>query len=91
MFQADSIKGGLGHTMGAAGLADVVIALKSLEERMVPSTVGLKVADEDASGWVSSESQPVVRGRLGMMAPITNAGFSGINTALVLSGGYGAN
>ncbi|MGQ9499190.1 MAG: hypothetical protein ACUVQ6_02275 [Dissulfurimicrobium sp.] len=91
MFQADSIKGGLGHTMGAAGLADVVIALKSLEERIVPSTVGLKVADEDASGWVSSESQPVVRSRLGMMAPITNAGFSGINTALVLSGGYGAN
>ncbi len=77
-----SIKGGIGHTMGAAGLVELLIALRALREGMVPPTVNLKDADDDARGWASDRQQPV-RGQT--LALMTNAGFSGVNTALVLA------
>ncbi len=77
-----SIKGGIGHTMGAAGLVETLIALRALQEGIVPPTVNLEEADPNALGWVSTEPRPV---RKNTMALITNAGFSGINSALVLS------
>lgn len=76
-----SIKGAIGHTMGAAGLVEMIIALRSLKEKKVPPTVNLRDADEDALGWVSSTECPVSEKK---MALITNAGFGGINAALVL-------
>jgi 3-oxoacyl-(acyl-carrier-protein) synthase len=77
-----SIKGGIGHTMGAAGLVEMIIALRALRERKVPPTVNLKESDEDARGWVSDRQQPV---REKALALVTNAGFSGVNSALVLA------
>ncbi len=77
-----SLKGGLGHTMGAAGLVELIIALRALKEKKVPPTVNLKDPDEDAAGWVSSMQRPLVENK---KALITNAGFSGINAALVLA------
>jgi len=76
-----SIKGGIGHTMGAAGLVEMIIAQRALREGLVPSTVNLKEVDDDARGWVSDHQQPV---REQTFALVTNAGFSGVNTALVL-------
>ena len=67
--------------MGAAGLVEMIIALRSLKERKVPPTVNLRDADEDALGWVSSRECPVGENK---MALITNAGFGGINAALVV-------
>jgi 3-oxoacyl-[acyl-carrier-protein] synthase II len=77
-----SIKGGIGHTMGAAGLVEMLIAQYALRERIVPPTVNLEEADEDARGWVSDHRQQV---REHSLALVTNAGFSGVNTALVLA------
>jgi 3-oxoacyl-[acyl-carrier-protein] synthase II len=77
-----SIKGALGHTLGAAGLVETIIAAKALSERRVPPTVNLIDVDDDAIGWASPDSQDIRKGR---KALITNAGFSGINAALVLS------
>ena len=77
-----SIKGGIGHTMGAAGLVEMIIALRALREGIVPPTVNLQEPDDDARGWASGEQQR--RGE-GALALVTNAGFSGVNTALVLS------
>ncbi len=77
-----SIKGGMGHTMGAAGLVELIIALRALRERTVPPTVNLVEPDDDARGWVSGKQQQVQTGGLAL---VTNAGFSGINTALVLA------
>jgi len=79
-----SIKGGIGHTMGAAGLVEMIIALRALKEGIVPSTVNLREPDEDALGWVSNQQQAV---RERAFALVTNAGFSGVNTALVLGCG----
>jgi 3-oxoacyl-[acyl-carrier-protein] synthase II len=76
-----SIKGGIGHTMGAAGLVEMLVAQRALSEGIVPPTVNLKEVDDDARGWVSDQPQNV-RGQA--LALMTNAGFSGINTALVL-------
>ncbi|HEY6011049.1 MAG TPA: beta-ketoacyl synthase N-terminal-like domain-containing protein [Nitrospirota bacterium] len=76
-----SIKGGIGHTMGAAGLVETIIAMKALKEGTIPPTVNLKQPDADAAGWVSDQSRPI---RAQARALVTNAGFSGVNTALVL-------
>jgi 3-oxoacyl-[acyl-carrier-protein] synthase II len=76
-----SIKGGIGHTMGAAGLVEMLIALRALREGIVPPTVNLKDVDDDARGWASDQQQ-TLRGQT--LALVTNAGFSGVNTALVL-------
>jgi len=76
-----SIKGGIGHTMGGAGLVEMILALRALREGMVPPTVNLKEVDDDARGWASNQQQPV---REKALALVTNAGFSGVNTALVL-------
>jgi 3-oxoacyl-(acyl-carrier-protein) synthase len=77
-----SVKGAIGHTMGAAGLVETIIALRSLREKIVPPTINMREPDGDAAGWVSSLMRPVERGE---MALVTNAGFSGVNTALVLA------
>jgi 3-oxoacyl-[acyl-carrier-protein] synthase II len=77
-----SLKGGMGHTMGAAGLVEMIIALRALKERIVPPTVNLAEPDDDARGWVSAHLQAI---HAGALALVTNAGFSGINTALVLA------
>ncbi len=76
-----SLKGGIGHTMGAAGLVEMIIAQRALQQKLAPPTVNLQHPDDDAAGWVSGEQQPVQ----GTRALITNAGFSGVNTALVLA------
>jgi 3-oxoacyl-[acyl-carrier-protein] synthase II len=79
-----SIKGGIGHTMGAAGLVELIIAAKALSEQQVPPTLNLEQASDDARGWVSAQPQ---RLQAAGYALVTNAGFSGVNTALVLGTG----
>ena len=79
---AYSIKGGIGHTMGAAGLVELIIAMKALREGKVPPTVNLREADSGAEGWVSAVSCPLQGNSVALM---TNAGFGGINSALVLA------
>ncbi len=77
-----SVKGGIGHTIGAAGLVETIIALRALKERKVPPTVNLKDVDKDALGWASPGQHPAGENK---KALITNAGFGGINAALVLA------
>jgi 3-oxoacyl-[acyl-carrier-protein] synthase II len=76
-----SVKGGIGHTMGAAGLVEIITALRALAEATVPPTVNLREPDHDAEGWVSSVAHPLVGKRAAL---VTNAGFSGINTAVIV-------
>lgn len=77
------IKGAVGHTLGAAGMIETLVALQALRQGSVPPTVGLAEADDDAAGWFSPSSA-VVRGQY---AAVINAGFGGINSGLILSGG----
>ena len=75
-----SIKGGIGHTMGAAGINDLIITLKTLEEKIIPPTVGADDIEEDARGWINKEKV----GFKGNKALSTNSGFGGINSALII-------
>jgi len=75
-----SIKGALGHTMGAAGLIETVIALEVLKKRIIPSTVGLTDIDPEAAGWVSCEKRSLDK----QVVLINNAGFGGVNASLVI-------
>jgi 3-oxoacyl-[acyl-carrier-protein] synthase II len=62
---------------------ELIIALRAIREGVVPPTVGLENADPDAEGWVSDSARRLGGKRSALM---TNSGFSGINTALVLTG-----
>ena len=75
-----SVKGAVGHTLGAAGIVDMIVAAETLRHNAVPPTVGLNEVDSAASGWASTVAQTFE----GAVTVSTNAGFGGINTALVL-------
>jgi 3-oxoacyl-[acyl-carrier-protein] synthase II len=76
-----SIKGGAGHTMGAAGLVEMLVGLRALREGIVPPTVGLRRAAEEDAAWVSPAARPPAAG--GVLLS-TNSGFGGVNSALAL-------
>jgi len=75
-----SIKGAIGHTMGAAGLIETIIALRVLQERIIPPTVGLKDVDPEAKDWASLEKRNLGGGAI----LLNNSGFGGVNAALIL-------
>ena len=75
-----SIKGAVGHTMGAAGLIETVTALQVLREHIIPPTVGTRDIDPEAKGWVVLEE--TVLGKDVVL--VNNSGFGGVNVALVL-------
>ena len=76
-----SIKGGTGHTLGAAGLLEVLVATRSLATGLVPPTPGLARPAPDAAGWVSPQAVPAA----GLDCILsTNSGFGGVNAALLL-------
>lgn len=78
-----SLKGGIGHTMGTAGLVDIIVAIETLREKTVPPTVNLQEVDEEAAGWASPKPSACDSS----VTVSTNSGFGGINCAVVLSQG----
>lgn len=76
-----SVKGATGHTLGAAGLVELLVALQALRLATVPPTVNLCRPDEAANGWVSAAPVPLQRAE---RALVTNSGFSGVNSAIIL-------
>jgi 3-oxoacyl-[acyl-carrier-protein] synthase II len=79
-----SIKGGIGHTLAAAGLAQILVAGRAMSLGVVPPTVGLTAPDPAAAGW--AHTTPVHIGSASL-ALSTNSGFGGVNTALLLGRG----
>ncbi len=77
-----SIKGAIGHTLGSAGLIEMIIALQSLKDGIVPPTINLENVDEAAKGWVFPDERSIDKNK---MALSTNSGFGGVNAALVLT------
>ena len=75
-----SIKGAIGHTLGAAGGIEVAVGMKALSCQVAPPTVGLRTPMDEAMGWVSTGSASFS----GDYLLTTNSGFGGINAALVL-------
>ncbi len=76
-----SVKGAIGHCLGAAGVIEAALAIKSLATGTIPPTVGLENPDPEAFNISGNEilplSDPTVLS--------CNSGFGGINAAVVLS------
>jgi len=79
-----AIKGGTGHTTGAAGLLEILIAAESLHAGVVPPTVGTQEPDEDAAGWITLQPTEISNARIALSI---NSGFGGVNGAVVLGKG----
>jgi 3-oxoacyl-[acyl-carrier-protein] synthase II len=75
-----SVKGAIGHSLGAAGGIEVALGLKTLSENVVPPTVGLVNPMDEARGLVSPEPVSVD----GDYLLTTNSGFGGVNAAVIL-------
>ena len=78
-----SVKGAIGHTLGAAGGIEVAIGIKPLIEKIVPPTAGFSDPEEGARDLVSSKYVDLI----GDYLLTTNSGFGGINAALILERG----
>lgn len=81
-----SVKGAIGHTLGAAGAIETALALRALEAGVLPPTVGLREPEERAARLVSNRPRKIA----GDTMLVTNSGFGGINAALVVRRGAGA-
>ncbi len=78
-----SVKGAIGHTLGAAGGIEVAIGIKTLIEKIVPPTAGFSDPEGGARDLVSSKHVNLT----GDYLLTTNSGFGGINAALILERG----
>lgn len=75
-----SIKGAIGHCLGAAGVIEIALSLKSLNNNILPPTVGL-IAAADSTVALSGKAP------LQLLHPSVlscNSGFGGINAAILL-------
>jgi 3-oxoacyl-[acyl-carrier-protein] synthase II len=78
-----SVKGALGHTMGAAGGIEAALCLKAIAGGMIPPTAGFSVPEQGAEGIVSNEPQEIGDGYI----LSTNSGFGGVNAAVIIGKG----
>lgn len=79
----NSIKGALGHTMGAAATLEAIMALLASRHGVVPSTLGLDQPDPACDLDHVMGAPRALRPRVILS---TSAGFGGCNAALVLEG-----
>lgn len=79
----NSVKGAIGHTLGAAGAIEVVLGLQSLASQVLPPTVGLETPEAAGCDQVAATPQGIA----GDCLLTTNSGFGGVNAALILGRG----
>ncbi len=76
-----SVKGAIGHLLGACGIVETAIAIKSLKHKLLPPTIGL---EKKIPTHLQIDGQKV----LPLNSPYIltcNSGFGGINAAILLS------
>jgi 3-oxoacyl-[acyl-carrier-protein] synthase II len=78
------IKGGLGHTMGAAATLEAIACLLASRHGVIPHTLGLEDLDPECGLDVVAGAPRATRPRVSLS---TSLGFGGCNAALVLQGG----
>ena len=77
----NSIKGALGHTMGAAAALEAIVCLLAGRHGQVPATLGLEERDPACDLDCVQGAPRALRPRLSLS---TSLGFGGCNAALVL-------
>jgi 3-oxoacyl-[acyl-carrier-protein] synthase II len=79
----NSIKGYLGHTMGAAATLEAIMCLLAARHGVIPPTLGLEEPDPECDLDYVPDAPRAGRPRI-MLS--TSAGFGGCNASLVLEG-----
>jgi 3-oxoacyl-(acyl-carrier-protein) synthase len=79
----NSIKGAVGHTLGAAGALEAVLCVRTLAEGIIPPTVGLTTVDPLCADLDLVHGLP--RRLPTRVALSTSSGFAGANAALVVA------
>ncbi len=79
---ASGTKAQTGHTLGAAGILESVIAVAALERGVAPANVGLRETDVDPNLDLVSAPRDLRNPRHALKL---SAGFGGINAAIVLT------
>lgn len=77
----NSIKGAIGHTLGAAGALEAVLCVEVLTRSAIPPTAGLETPDPACAGLDLVRGAP--RRRDVAVALSTSSGFAGANAAVV--------
>ncbi|MDD4180442.1 MAG: beta-ketoacyl synthase N-terminal-like domain-containing protein [Victivallaceae bacterium] len=77
-----SLKGNIGHTLGATGVLQNIFALKFVKRQMFPPQAGLIAPMAGAENMVSTASAELN----GVNILSLNIGFGGLNSAVVLEG-----
>jgi 3-oxoacyl-(acyl-carrier-protein) synthase len=85
-WAVSATKGSYGHTLGAAGILDVIVALSGLNEGYVPPVVGLQTPDPGSRLDVSRQLRFRAKDS---RAIVGSAGFGGLNCAVVVHRGAG--
>jgi 3-oxoacyl-[acyl-carrier-protein] synthase-1 len=75
-------KGITGHTLGAAGALETIIALQALQQQFMPVTYGLQKLDEDCQCQVLKE--PVAKQNM-KIAMSNSFGFGGNNASVIVA------
>lgn len=75
-------KGITGHTLGAAGALETIIALMTLEQQFIPATTGLAEVDEDCCCQVVAK--PLFNQNI-QIAMSNSFGFGGNNASIVVA------
>ena len=76
-------KGVTGHTLGAAGALETIIALQVLQHQFLPGTVGLQVPDADCRCQILKT--PVMQQNNIKVAMSNSFGFGGNNASVIVS------
>jgi 3-oxoacyl-[acyl-carrier-protein] synthase II len=76
-----SSKGMFGHTLGAAGLLETIVCLIATRKQLLPGTPGLRRRDPSLPDSLLDKPRPAASLRRILKL---NAGFAGVNAALVL-------
>ncbi len=79
----NSIKGGLGHTMGASAALEAIMCLLASREGIVPHTLGLEEPDPECDLDHVMTAPRAARPRVSLS---TSLGFGGCNAALIVGG-----
>ena len=77
-----SVKSSIGHTMGAAGIVESIVAVMSMREGFVPPVLGLDPAQKDPHCDLNAPTGAPLAGTFKLVLK-TSYGFGGTNAAVV--------
>ena len=72
----------MGHTLAASGLMDTVLAVKALNENLLPGIATLKSTHHNAAKLnLSNQNQTITNGNTAL---IINRGFASMNAGIMI-------